>query len=122
MRLADFVPPEFRLATKEDQIKYGDIILDGVYRNAPDMYDKRIQSTPEILERDEDFMANHMEILQRFYSLFESIYRYNKDLVRFLNDLEDGAFIQQTLEVRPILFPFPACLTVFRMSGRDGQL
>lgn len=100
LRLADFVPPEFRLATKDEQQRYGQILVDGAYHNAPDLYDKRIQSNPELLERDEDFQVNHMEILKRFYLLFESVYKYVKDLCRFLNDLDDGVFIQQTLEVR----------------------
>ncbi len=39
-----------------------------------------------------------MEILTRFYKAFESIHRYVIDLNRFLEDLEEGVYIQQTLE------------------------
>jgi len=54
----------------------------------------------ELLERDEDFRDNNLPLLNRFYLLFEGIYKYVKDLVRYLEDLDQGVFIQQTLEVR----------------------
>jgi hypothetical protein len=36
----------------------------------------------------------------RFYSLFESIYKFIQDLNRYIEELEEGVFIQLTLEVR----------------------
>ncbi len=39
-----------------------------------------------------------MEIVTRFYKAFESIHKYVIDLNRFLEDLEEGVHIQQTLE------------------------
>lgn len=38
------------------------------------------------------------EILTRFYLVFESVYKYVTDLQRFLEELEEGVFVQQTLE------------------------
>ena len=52
----------------------------------------------ELQDRDEEFRENHLEILTRFYKAFESIHRYVIDLNRFLEDLEEGVYIQQTLE------------------------
>ncbi|KJE94402.1 strumpellin, variant [Capsaspora owczarzaki ATCC 30864] len=37
-----------------------------------------------------------MELLTRFYLAFESIYKYVIDLKRYLEDLDEGIFIQQT--------------------------
>ena len=71
----------------------------------------------DLLERDEEFQENNIRILQRFYLLFESIYKYVKDLLRYLNDLDEGVFIQQTLEVRS---PYPrnlACFFFFFLVG-----
>lgn len=48
---------------------------------------------------DSEFRENHLEILKRFYLLFESIYKYIKDFRHYLSDLEAGVFIQLTLEV-----------------------
>ena len=39
-----------------------------------------------------------IEILTRFYLVFESVYKYVIDLQRFLEELEEGVFVQQTLE------------------------
>lgn len=36
---------------------------------------------------------------QRFYNVFESIVNYYKDLSRYLSELEDGVFIQLSIEV-----------------------
>ncbi len=47
---------------------------------------------------DEAFRENNMEILVRFYKAYESIVKYVRDLLRFLEDLEEGVFIQQTME------------------------
>ena len=52
----------------------------------------------ELQDRDEEFRENHLEILNRFYKVFESIHKYVIDLNRFLDDLEEGIYIQQTLE------------------------
>ena len=38
--------------------------------------------------------------MERFYLLFESVFRYQRDLTRFLEDLDRGILIQQTIEVR----------------------
>lgn len=47
---------------------------------------------------DEEFRENYIDILTRFYLVFESLHKYITDLNRFLDDLEEGLFIQQTLE------------------------
>ena len=52
----------------------------------------------ELQDRDEEFRENHLEILTRFYKVFESIHRYVTDLNKFLEDLDEGVYIQQTLE------------------------
>ena len=52
----------------------------------------------ELQDRDEEFRENHLEILTRFYKAFESIHKYVIDLNRFLEDLDEGIYIQQTLE------------------------
>lgn len=53
----------------------------------------------DLADLDEEFKEVHLGILERFYLLFESIYKYIKDFERFLQDLEDGVFIQHTFEV-----------------------
>lgn len=45
----------------------------------------------------------HTALLHRFYLLFEAVYKYVSDYNKFLQDVEDGVFIQQ-------VSPLPACL------------
>lgn len=46
LRLADFVPPVFRLETKHDQMKYADILFDFNYFKGSEYYDHKIDSSP----------------------------------------------------------------------------
>lgn len=39
-----------------------------------------------------------MEILNRFFLAFESIHKYAIDVNQFVEELEDGIYIQQNLE------------------------
>ena len=44
LRLADFIPPVFRLETRADQLKYGEILADFSYFNSADYFDNKIES------------------------------------------------------------------------------
>ena len=67
------------------------------YLSNPDMYDAKMASTPELMEIDEQLKESHGEVVDRFYKLFESIYKYVKDLTRFLDDVEEGVYMQLRL-------------------------
>ena len=45
LRLADFVPPIFKLETKEDKEKYGEILADFGYFRSIELYDHKINSS-----------------------------------------------------------------------------
>jgi len=98
LRLKDYIPPVFRLETKQDQQKYGEIISDFSYFKMSDEFDHKIDNNPQLQDLDEEFRENYIDILRRFYLAFESLHKYITDLNRFLDDLEEGLFIQQTLE------------------------
>ena len=46
LRLADFIPPVFKLDNKFDQMKYGDILFDFNYFKGSEYYDNKIDSRP----------------------------------------------------------------------------
>ncbi|XP_046858069.1 WASH complex subunit 5-like [Xenia sp. Carnegie-2017] len=98
LRLSEFVPPEFRLANKRDQLKYGEVLADFSYFQGPDFYEAKIDAKSELQDLDSEFRDNHIDILTRFFLAFESVFKYITDLNRFLEELDDGVFIQQTLE------------------------
>lgn len=98
LRLADFIPSVFRLETRQEQMKYGEILADFSYFKSADYFDNRIESRVELQDLDEEFRENHIEILTRFYQAFAGVHKYATDLNRFLEDLEEGVYIQQTME------------------------
>uniref|UniRef100_A0A3B3DM24 WASH complex subunit 5 n=1 Tax=Oryzias melastigma TaxID=30732 RepID=A0A3B3DM24_ORYME len=98
LRLSDFIPTVFRLKDKSDQQKYGDIICDFSYFKGPEYYEGKLEAKPELQDLDEEFRENNIEILSRFYLAFESVHKYIVDLNRYLDDLHEGVYIQQTLE------------------------
>ncbi|XP_053571918.1 WASH complex subunit 5 [Bombina bombina] len=98
LRLSEFVPAVFRLKDKADQQKYGEIIFDFSYFKGPETCEGRLEAKPELQDLDEEFRENNIEILTRFYLAFESVHKYIVDLNRYLEDLNEGIYIQQTLE------------------------
>ncbi|XP_013929328.1 PREDICTED: WASH complex subunit strumpellin-like, partial [Thamnophis sirtalis] len=98
LRLSEFVPPVFRLKDKSDQQKYGDIIFDFSYFKGPELCEGKLEAKPELQDLDDEFRENNIEILTRFYLAFQSVHKYIVDLSRYLDDLNEGIYIQQTLE------------------------
>lgn len=47
---------------------------------------------------DKEIRENHLEILSRSYLAFESIHQYVSDLKYFVQELNDGMYIQQSVE------------------------
>jgi WASH complex subunit strumpellin len=97
-RLSDYVPNAFRSLNN----KYSEVIYDFSYLSNQAYYDNLIENKPELQDLDSEFKNNHMEILKRFYFTFESVHKYICDLNRFLEDLEEGIYIQQNIDA--ILF------------------
>lgn len=101
-RLSDYIPQAFQTlpvnANTNANNKYAEIIFDFKYLSNQVYYDTLIQSKPELQTLDDEFKFNHLDILTRFYLAFESIHKYVSDLSRFLEDLEEGIYIQQNLD------------------------
>lgn len=78
--------------------KYAEIIHDFSYFPKADAHAKRLASNAELQALDAAFCEQHIGILTRFYQSFESIHLYVLELRSILHELDDGVFIQQTLE------------------------
>uniref|UniRef100_A0A1B6MUI7 WASH complex subunit strumpellin n=2 Tax=Graphocephala atropunctata TaxID=36148 RepID=A0A1B6MUI7_9HEMI len=98
LRLKDYIPPVFRFDTKQDQQKYAGLILDFAYFKASEEIDKKIENSVVLQDLDEELRDNHIDLLTRFYVAFESIQKFATDINSYIEDLEDGVYIQQTLE------------------------
>ncbi|XP_037658369.1 WASH complex subunit 5 isoform X2 [Choloepus didactylus] len=98
LRLSEFIPAVFRLKDRADQQKYGDIIFDFSYFKGPELWESKLEAKPELQDLDEEFRENNIEIVTRFYLAFQSVHKYIVDLNRYLDELNEGIYIQQTLE------------------------
>ncbi|XP_028591994.2 WASH complex subunit 5 [Podarcis muralis] len=98
LRLSEFVPGVFRLRNKADQQKYGEIIFDFSYFKGPELWEGKLEAKPDLQDLDDEFRENNIEILTRFYLAFQSVHKYIVDLNRYLDDLNEGIYIQQTIE------------------------
>ncbi|RWS21321.1 WASH complex subunit strumpellin-like protein, partial [Leptotrombidium deliense] len=98
LRLSDMVPSVFRNDLKQEYSKYADIIFDFSYFKNADFFENKIESNAQLQEKDDEFRENYVDILTRFYLAFESIHKYGFDLNRYIEDLEDGVYIQQSME------------------------
>ncbi|XP_038118997.1 WASH complex subunit 5 [Culex quinquefasciatus] len=98
LRLKEFIPEVFCLKTKEEQQKYGEIIMDFSYFQISDAQEARIEADEKLQVLDEEIRENYLVILNRFYIVFESIHKYIKELNTFLDELNGGMFIQQSME------------------------
>ncbi|ELK24738.1 WASH complex subunit strumpellin [Myotis davidii] len=94
------LPLAARTAGKDrtDQQKYGDIIFDFSYFKGPELWESKLEAKPELQDLDEEFRENNIEIVTRFYLAFQSVHKYIVDLNRYLEDLNEGVYIQQTIE------------------------
>ncbi|XP_017043328.1 WASH complex subunit homolog 5 [Drosophila ficusphila] len=97
LRLKDYVPSIYRLDNKADKAKYGEIILDFSYFKVAEDHEKRIEQSPELTELDDEARAQ-LPLITRFYLAFQSIHHYASDLRQYIEELNSGYYIQQTLE------------------------
>jgi WASH complex subunit strumpellin len=94
-RLSDTIPPVFFVDTDET---YAEILPDFRYFKAPEFYDSQLEPDPRLMEMEDDFRESHMPVLERFFQLFGRIVRYYYNLLRFIEDLKEGLYIQQSLD------------------------
>ncbi|EGG23615.1 hypothetical protein DFA_05749 [Cavenderia fasciculata] len=98
LRLSAHIPSVFKLDDRNEARKYQDILMDFKYLSNPDYFEAKIEDNRELVDLEAEFRENHIDILVRFYHLFESVYKYIKDLEKYLIDVEKGFYIHLTVE------------------------
>ncbi len=97
-RLAANIPRVFFGQADATSVKYLNILFDFDYLKNPDTYDAAISRSIDMLDTDDEFQENNMVIIQRFYLLFENVWKYVTDYNKFLSDLREGFFISHSTE------------------------
>ncbi|RLN71613.1 hypothetical protein BBJ28_00007487 [Nothophytophthora sp. Chile5] len=54
---------------------YLNILFDFAYLKNPEDFENMVNSNTELLDVDDEFMDNHEDILDRFYQLFDGVYK-----------------------------------------------
>ena len=109
LRLKDFIPEPY--SNPNEEKLYKDIIFDFTIFNKGQIYafEDRLKNNQELFDKDEDFRENYIDLIERFYALFDSIYQYITDWKTFIGQVQSGKFIQHTIdtilshkEIRPV--------------------
>lgn len=98
LRVKDYIPELYRLEKKQDQIKYAEIIMDFSYFKISEAQEKKIEENAALRNLDDEVRENYLDILSRCFLAFESVHQYVSDLKFFIQELNDGMYIQQNLE------------------------
>lgn len=72
--------------------------MDFSYLKIAEAQDLKIEQNPELQDLDDEIRENYLDLLTRFYLAFESTHQYASDLQQFIDELNRGYYIQQTLE------------------------
>lgn len=67
-------------------------------RDFQDQCDEKIQSNIDLIDIDEQFKESYLDILERFYILFESIHQYYLEIQEFVDRVRQNHFIDYTME------------------------
>ena len=82
-----------------EQKKYEQIMFDlNDYKNI-DGIEAKIQNNIDLIDLEENFRESYMEIIERFFQLFDSIFNYYQDFKTFIANVNDGYFIDYSLEI-----------------------
>ena len=73
-------------------------MFDFTYWKSPEDYETKVNESDALSSVEDAFQQTFTQTLDRFYTLFSSIVKYHEDLTKFLQDLDEGYFIQYTLD------------------------
>ena len=98
LRLKDYIPEPF--SNKNEEKNYKDIIHDySIFKgNNLDKLEDKYRQDKDLADKDEDFRINNIEVIERFFSLFLSIYQYISDWKTFVDQVNQQRFVQHTID------------------------
>ena len=98
LRLKDYIPEPFY--NKAEEKNYKDIIFDYnlLKGNNLTKFEDNLIKNEDLKNKDEDFRINNIDILERFYSLFFSIYSYITDWKTFVEQVNNRNYVQHTID------------------------
>jgi WASH complex subunit strumpellin len=98
LRLSGYIPPAFLDNPPPEAKVFERIIQDFSYLKHVDEFEEAVQNDPELQEMDDTFREANIAALERFYNLFEGIYKYLIDYNNIQKDLEQGTYLHYNTE------------------------
>lgn len=72
--------------------------MDFSYFKISEEQEKKIEENDALRDLDDEVRENYLDILSRCFLSFESVHQYVSDLKFFIQEINDGIYIQQSLE------------------------
>ncbi|KAL2650279.1 hypothetical protein R1flu_018407 [Riccia fluitans] len=82
----------------EDELRRVGFLFDFRYLKSPELIEERIEASPDLLALDEEFREMYQQFLERTFYLFDGIVKYHSDVMHYLEDLQEGVYIESTIE------------------------
>ena len=101
LRLSSNVPDIFNgdnPTTDPERKKHIEILFNYQYLHDPEEHENNLSKNADLLDLDQEVQESHSEILDRLYKLFESIWKYQADFAKYIDDVQNGFYIQHSLD------------------------
>lgn len=72
--------------------------MDFSYFKITEAQEKKIEENDNLRDLDDEVRENYLDLLSRCFLAFESVHQYVSDLKFFIQEVNDGMYIQQSLE------------------------
>ena len=96
-RLSQNIPAPFQ-QDSADAARYAAVLFDFAYLREKESFERRVSSSAALVDLDGELSDTFFDLLRRSYQLFESVVVYARDFNKFVDDLEQGFYIQHTLD------------------------
>ncbi|XP_019052324.1 PREDICTED: WASH complex subunit strumpellin homolog isoform X3 [Nelumbo nucifera] len=90
--LSGRIPNEFR------DRRYDPVLFDLRYFDSPDEFESRIVGNAELEELEDQLRESCSEFMHRFFLLANGIVIYHQGLLKYLDEIQEGAYPQSALE------------------------
>ncbi|XP_020111564.1 WASH complex subunit strumpellin homolog isoform X3 [Ananas comosus] len=90
--LADRVPSEFR------DRRFDPVLFDLRYFDSPSDFESRIEGNAELEALEDQLRESCSNYMQRFFNLASGIVIYHMELLKYLNDLQEGLYVHYSLD------------------------
>jgi len=97
-RLSQYIPEDFLQPKIKPTSPYSRILFDYEFFGREIEIDNMIEKDPELRELNDECRETHIDIVNRFCKLFESIVRYIVDFQNYLSQLDQHVFLQMSIE------------------------